>query len=376
MESIEFDQYANIKVIGVGGAGCNALARMEEEGIQGVELIIANTDLQVLANSRVKKRIELGSDLTKGLGAGANPEIGKQAALESEDAIRDALKGADMVFIAAGMGGGTGTGAAPVIAKIAKESGALTVGIVTRPFTFEGKLRQKHSLQGLEELKGNVDSLIIISNDKLLEFVGSIPVSDAFTEADKILIQGVQTITDLIAVPAIVNLDFADVKSVMHDKGSALIGIGLGQGENKAEVAAKQAIASPLLEASIAGAKHAIINVTGGPSMTLMDSNEAVRVIEDYAGNEDINIIFGVAVNDNLDDEMVVTVIATGFDLPELDENKPAEEVVESIPATEVVEPVDTVASKTVESTDYSQGIEVETESGQDLEIPAFLRNR
>ena len=376
MESIEFDQYANIKVVGVGGAGCNALARMEEEGIQGVELIIANTDLQVLANSRVTNRIELGTTLTKGLGAGANPEIGKQAALESEEAIRDALKGADMVFVAAGMGGGTGTGAAPVIAKIAKESGALTVGIVSRPFTFEGKLRTKHSIQGLEELKGNVDSLIIISNDKLLEFVGSIPVGDAFTEADKILIQGVQTITDLIAVPAIVNLDFADVKSVMQDKGSALIGIGLGQGENKAEVAAKQAIASPLLEASIAGAKHAIINVTGGPSMTLMDSNEAVRVIEEYAGNEDINVIFGVAVNDNLDDEMVVTVIATGFDLPELSESKPIEVaegnvVVEQQPE----ENNDTVAAKTVD-TSYADSIEVETESGQDLEIPAFLRNR
>lgn len=374
MENIQFDQYANIKVIGVGGAGCNAVSRMEEEGIQGVELIVANTDIQVLANSKVKKRIELGVGLTKGLGAGANPEIGRQAALESETAIKEALIGADMVFIAAGMGGGTGTGAAPVIAKIAREVGALTVGIVSRPFAFEGKLRTSQAIYGLEEFKQHVDSLIIISNDRLLEFVGSIPVSDAFTEADKILIQGVQTITDLIAVPAIVNLDFADVKSVMENKGSALIGIGLGQGENKAEVAAKQAIASPLLEASIAGAKHAIINVTGGKSMTLMDSNEAVRVIEEYAGNEDINVIFGVAVNDNLDDEMVVTVIATGFEIPELkhnsstnNQNKDSESDLNIVESKEV----DVDNEKNYEQ--INVGVESEN---KDLEIPAFLRNR
>lgn len=369
MENIEFDQYANIKVVGVGGAGCNALARMEEEGIQGVELIVANTDLQVLANSKVQRRIELGASLTKGLGAGANPEIGKQAALESEDIIREALQGADMVFIAAGMGGGTGTGAAPVIAKIARDLGALTVGIVTRPFTFEGKLRTKHSIEGLQELKNNVDSLIVISNDKLLEFVGSIPVGEAFTEADKILIQGVQTITDLIAVPAIVNLDFADVKTVMKDKGSALIGIGLGQGPNKAEEAAKQAIASPLLEASIAGAKHAIINVTGGNSMTLMDSNEAVRVIEEYAGNEDINVIFGVAVNESLEDEMVVTVIATGFDLPEFEETSPIESIAKNEEKEEVAEIVE---AKAVENTEDEEA----STNPNDLEVPIFLRNR
>lgn len=367
MNNIEFDQYANIKVIGVGGAGCNALARMEEEGIQGVELIIANTDLQVLANSRVKKRIELGTSLTKGLGAGANPEIGKKSALESEQEIKDALKGADMVFIAAGMGGGTGTGAAPVIAKVARDMGALTVGVVSRPFTFEGKLRTKHAIQGLDELKANVDSLIVVSNDKLLEFVGSIPVGDAFTEADKILIQGVQTITDLIAVPAIVNLDFADVKSTMENKGTALIGIGLGQGENKAEVAAKQAIASPLLDASIAGAKHAIINVTGGPTMTLMDSNEAVRVIEEYAGNAEINVIYGVAINDSLDDEMVVTVIATGFELPEIEERN-------------IFDNGTSVSNNEKEiAVEIDNDIEVEDEvheTMQDLEIPAFLRNR
>ncbi|MDR3214949.1 MAG: cell division protein FtsZ [Bacilli bacterium] len=372
MENIEFEQYANIKVVGVGGGGCNALSRMEEEGIQGVELIIANTDLQVLANSNVKRHIELGASLTKGLGAGADPEIGKKAALESEDAIREALQGADMVFIAAGMGGGTGTGAAPVIAKISKELGALTVGIVTRPFSFEGNLRYKHSIMGLHELKNNVDSLIIISNDKLLEFVGQIPVSDAFNEADKILIQGVQTITDLIAVPAIVNLDFADVKSVMQDKGSALIGIGLGSGDNKAEVAAKQAIASPLLEASIAGAKHAIINVTGGASMTLQDSNDAVRIIEEYAGNTDINVIFGVAVNDNLEDEMVVTVIATGFDLPEFEEDSPIEISENTVENSNDNEVVSTNAVENNQTID----IDAKIANSQELEVPAFIRNR
>ena len=364
MNNNAFDQYANIKVIGVGGAGCNALNRMKEEDIQGVELIIANTDLQVLANSKVEHRIELGSSLTKGLGAGANPEIGKQAALECEVDIENALKGADMVFVAAGMGGGTGTGAAPVIAKIAKQQGALTVGIVSRPFTFEGRNRTKQAIAGIEELKQNVDSLIIISNDRVLEFVGGIPMGEALAEADKILIQGVQTITDLIAVPAMINLDFADVKSVMENKGSALIGIGVGQGENKAENAAKQAIASPLLEASIAGAKHAIINVTGGSSMNLMDVNEAIAVIEEYCGNEDINVIFGCAINEAYEDEVVVTVIATGFEIPEITE-KPI--FGEHTPTVEAVE------EKTNEEPIKEEAV---VEDDNDLQIPAFLQSR
>ncbi|MDR1782533.1 MAG: cell division protein FtsZ [Bacilli bacterium] len=368
MENIE-NQFANIKVVGVGGAGCNAVARMQAEGIEGVDLIVANTDLQILANSIVKNKIELGVSLTKGLGAGADPEVGEKAALESEETIKEALRGADMVFVTCGMGGGTGTGAAPVIARVAKELGALTVGVVSRPFTFEGKARTSRSIGGLKKLKENVDSLIIISNDKLLEFVGKIPVSEAFNEADKILIQGVQTITDLIAVPAHINLDLNDVKAVMQDKGSALIGIGLGSGDNKAEVAAKQAIASPLLEASIAGASHAIINVTGGTSVTLQDAEDAVRVIEEYAGNDDIEVIFGIAVNENLNDDIVVTVIATGFELPELEVNPPlssTENIVEDIKDDEEV-------STTVVETNENETTKA---SSDELEVPAFLRNR
>lgn len=314
---IKFDQLdhnARVKIIGVGGGGCNAVNRMIEENIQGVEFWVANTDAQVLVNSKTTNRIILGHELTKGLGAGANPEIGKEATIESEEKIKAALKNADMVFVAAGMGGGTGTGAAPIIAKIAKDLGCLTVAIVTKPFTFEGSKRNENALLGLDDLKQNVDSLIVVSNDKLLQVIGNIPLNKAFDEADKVLRQGVQTITDLIALPAMVNLDFADVKNVMSKKGYALIGIGSGKGENKAEKAAKKAISSPLLEASIRGAKDAIVNVTGGESMTLMDANESVDIIKSAAESSDVNIIFGIAVNENLSDEMIVTVIATGFD--------------------------------------------------------------
>ena len=316
MSNIEFDSLdnvANIKVIGVGGAGCNAVNRMVEDGVQGVEFWVANSDAQVLANSKVKNRINLGQELTKGLGAGANPNVGRDATVESENEIKDALKGADMVFVAAGMGGGTGTGGAPIVAKIAKEVGALTVGIVTKPFTFEGRIRLANANAGLDELKTHVDSLIIVSNDKVLEVIGGIPMKEAFREADKVLRQGVQTITDLIAVPAIINLDFADVRTTLSGKGRALIGIGLGSGENKAAEAANKAISSPLLDASIKGSKNAIVNITGGEKISLLDANDAVDIIRAAAGSE-VNILFGVAVNENLDDEMIVTVIATEFE--------------------------------------------------------------
>ncbi len=315
-EKIKFDQFeqvAKIKVIGVGGAGNNAVNRMVEENVQGVEFWIANTDSQVLTCSKVKNKIILGKQLTKGLGAGADPVLGHEAALESEQDIKEALKGADMIFVAAGMGGGTGTGAAPIVAKIAKDLGSLTIGIVTKPFGFEGNLRCTNAEAGLNELKQHVDSLIIVSNDKVLEIIGGVPLHESFKEADKVLRQGVQTITDLIAVPALINLDFADVKTVMTNKGNAMIGIGMGQGENKSEESAHKAIASPLLEASITGAKNAVVNITVGKSGTLYDANDAVDIIKDNAG-DGINIIFGVAVNENLDDEMIVTVIATGFD--------------------------------------------------------------
>ena len=321
MSELNYNQVAKIKVFGVGGAGCNAINRMVEEDVRGVEFYVANTDLQVLNISPAKNKIILGKTTTKGLGAGANPEIGYKAAVESEDDIRAAMEGADMVFITAGLGGGTGTGAAPLFAKIAKEFDILTVGIVTKPFTFEGKKRTEQSIRGLEELRKYVDSLIIVSNNQLLEVIGRIPFVEAFREADNVLRQGVQTITDLIAVPAMINLDFADVRAVMEGQGSALIGIGMAQGENKAQEAAAKAITAPLLEAQIRGARNAIVNVTGGESITIFDANDAVEFIRDSAGS-DIDIIFGVAINDNLGDNIIVTVIATGFDLPKINQVK------------------------------------------------------
>ena len=262
-EELDFEQVAKIKVIGVGGGGNNAVNRMVEEGVRGVEFFVANTDVPVLRRSPVENKIILGKDLTKGLGAGGNPEVGKKAALESEGDIRTALEGADMVFIAAGMGGGTGTAAAPVFAKIARELGALTVGVITKPFTFEGMKRKKQAIEGIDELRSNVDSIIVVSNDRLLQLIGGRPMQEAFREADNVLRQGVQTITDLIAVPAFINLDFVDICAVMKNRGNALIGIGMSSGDDKAKEAAKRAISSPLLEVSVAGAKDAIINVTG-----------------------------------------------------------------------------------------------------------------
>ncbi|HAM62303.1 MAG: cell division protein FtsZ [Firmicutes bacterium GWF2_51_9] len=315
MSDLQYSQVAKIKVFGVGGAGCNAINRMVDEGLQGVEFFVANTDVQVLNVSNAQNKIVLGRDTTKGLGAGANPEIGRKAAMESEAEIREAIKGSDMVFITAGLGGGTGTGAAPIFAKIAKEHGCLTVGIVTKPFSFEGKRRMNQAMAGLEELRQYVDSLIIVSNNQLLEVIGRIPFVEAFKEADNVLRQGVQTITDLIAVPAMINLDFADVRTVMEGQGTALIGIGMAQGESKASDAASKAITSPLLEAQIRGARNAIVNVTGGNTITIYDANDAVEYIREAAG-QDIDIIFGVAINDKIGDSIIVTVIATGFDLP------------------------------------------------------------
>lgn len=313
MDMNEAQAVAKIKVIGVGGGGCNAVNRMVGDGVQGVEFYVANTDAQILKGINVENQIILGKELTKGLGAGGNPEIGRKAAQESEEEIRAALQGANMIFVAAGMGGGTGTGAAPVIAKIAKDLGALTVGVVTKPFTFEGPKRTNQALQGIEEFSENVDSIIIVSNDRLLEIIGNKPLRESFREADNVLRQGVQTITDLIAIPAFINLDFADIKSVMSERGKALIGIGMASGENKAVEAAQRAISSPLLEVSIEGARDAIINVTGGETLSLYDANTAVEVIRDAVGS-DLNTIFGVAINENLDDNVIVTVIATGFE--------------------------------------------------------------
>ena len=311
---LEMDQLAKIKVIGVGGGGNNAVQRMIESGLQGVDFIVANTDKQVLEKSKAETKIQLGIELTHGLGAGSKPEIGKEAALESKEEIEEALKGADMIFITCGMGGGTGTGAAPVIAEIAQNLGALTVGIVTKPFSFEGKRRMENALAGIEELKKHVDTIIVVPNDKLRDLIDkTTPLLESFREVDNVLRTGVQSISDLIAVAGLINLDFADVKAVMEKRGSALIGIGIGTGENRAVEAAKQAVSSPLLETSISGATDAIINVTGGNSLTLFEVEEAAEVVRTSA-NTDINTIFGAIISENLNDEVIVTVIATGFD--------------------------------------------------------------
>lgn len=314
MNGINFDQLADIKVIGVGGGGMNAVNKMIQAGVQNVEFIVANTDLQVLNNSPCENRLQLGEKTTNGLGAGANPIIGKEAAIESKDKIRQCLKGADMVFITCGMGGGTGTGASPIIAEIARDLGALTVAIVTKPFTFEGKKRTIQAIAGIEELRKHVDTLIIVSNDKLREVIDkNTTMLMAFREVDNILHRGVQSLSDLIAVEGLINLDFADVSTTMKDKGDALIGIGMGTGENKAIEAAKQAVASPLLERDIKGAHDAIVNVTGGMDMSLFEVEQAVETIRAHAST-DINIIFGSVINDALDDALIVTVIATGYE--------------------------------------------------------------
>lgn len=354
MAELSYNQVAKIKVFGIGGAGNNAVNRMAQEGVQGVDFYVANTDLQALDVSPVTNKITLGKD---GLGAGGIPDNGRKAAVESEDDIRKAMEGADMVFLTAGLGGGTGTGASPLFAKIAKEMGALTVGIVTKPFSFEGRRRMIQAEAGLEQLKEYVDSLIIVSNNRVLEVIGHIPFEEAFKEADNILRQGVQTITDLIAVPALINLDFADVRSIMEGQGSALIGIGMSQGDNKAQEAAQKAIQSPLLEAQISGAKSAIINVTGGASISVYDASEAVEYVREAAGN-DVDIIFGVAINDKIGDAIIVTVIATGFELPK---------------------------SKTLEASQESKGAQVNVASpvkqdvvldDSDSSIPDFFKQR
>lgn len=310
---VETANLARIKVIGVGGGGSNAVNRMIESGIQGVDFVCANTDAQALKFSKANIKLQLGEKLTRGLGAGANPDVGKKAAEESRDQVEELLQGADMVFVTAGMGGGTGTGAAPIIAEVAKDVGALTVGVVTRPFTFEGRKRAKQAQLGIANLKEKVDTLIVIPNDRLLEIVDkNTPMLDAFREADNVLRQGVQGISDLIAVPGLINLDFADVKTIMTEGGSALMAIGIASGENRAAEAAKKAIASPLLEKSIDGAKGVLMNITGGTNLSLYEVNEAADIIA-TAADEDVNMIFGSVIREEMEDEIVVTVIATGF---------------------------------------------------------------
>ena len=352
------DGTATIKVIGVGGAGNNAVNRMIEAGVKGVEFISVNTDRQALQKSKAGTKIQIGEKVTRGLGAGANPDIGAQSAEENKAEIAETLRGADMVFVTAGMGGGTGTGAAPIVAQAAKEMGILTIGVVTKPFTFEGKKRLSQAERGIESLKGKVDSLVVIPNDKLLQIIDrKTSINEAFRMADDVLRQGVQGISDLIAVTGTVNLDFADVKTIMLNTGMAHMGVGRASGENRAEDAAKQAVQSPLLETSIEGARGVIINITGGENLGLHEVNTAAELVQRSVDPE-ANIIFGTVTDPEMGDEVQITVIATGFEKPEarmastVDSfvNRSWEKKTTSIPASDV---------------NSVQG---------DLDIPAFLR--
>lgn len=312
---MEDSEIAKIKVIGVGGGGNNAVNRMIEGDVKGVEFIAVNTELQVLNKSNADTKLQIGEKLTKGLGAGAKPVIGEQAAEESREDLSKALAGSDMVFVTAGMGGGTGTGAAPIAAQCARELGALTIAVVTKPFTFEGKIRMKNALEGIEKLKNNVDAILVVPNDKLMGIIDKkTSIKDAFKTADDVLRQGIQGISDLITVPGIINLDFADVRTIMSDQGEALMGIGIGTGDNRASDAATMAINSPLLERSIDGAKGIIINITGNEDLGLFEMNEAAQIITE-AADPDANIIWGTSVDSEMDKDTVkITVIATGFE--------------------------------------------------------------
>lgn len=342
---LEIEQYARIKVIGVGGGGNNAVNCMIESGLKGVEFIAVNTDAQALARSLAPHKIQIGEKLTRGLGAGANPEIGLKAAEESTEVLQQVVRGADMVFVTAGMGGGTGTGAAPVVASIAREQGALTVGVVTKPFSFEQRRRMAQAEKGIEVLRQSVDTIITIPNDRLLQVVDkNTPILQAFKVADDVLRQGVQGISDLIAVPGLINVDFADVKTIMTETGSALMGIGQSSGENRAVEAAKQAVSSPLLETSIEGAKGILLSVTGGLDLSLHEVNKAAEMIS-QAVDDDANFIFGAVIDEDLEDEIRITVIATGFDA------RPKESVFEEVD----IKPL---------------------HQSNDLDIPAFMRRR
>lgn len=352
---IDTQQFAQIKVIGCGGGGNNAVNRMIKEGLKNVEFIAVNTDKQALMLSQASQKIQIGNKLTKGLGAGANPEIGQRAAEESREEIAQAIKGADMVFITAGMGGGTGTGAAPVVADIAKSMSILTVGVVTKPFPFEGRKRMLHAEQGVNKLKEVVDTLVTIPNERLLTMVDKkTTLMDSFKLADDVLRQGVQGISDLITIPGLVNLDFADVRTIMVDKGLAHMGVGAASGDNRATEAAKQAISSPLLETSIIGATGVLLNVTGGQDLGLLEINEAAEIVQD-AADPDANIIFGAVIDENLKDEIRITVIATGFQnskTPTMEKTDLNSKNVESIKEVATTAKLDT----------------------QELEIPTFLR--
>jgi len=357
------ENFAQIRVVGVGGGGSNAVNRMIEEGLQGVEFIAVNTDAQALMLSQAPKCLRIGDTVTRGLGAGGNPEEGRKSAEESQDEIREVLQGSDMVFVTAGMGGGTGTGAAPVIARIAKEeTKALTIGVVTRPFTFEGAKRSRAAADGIEALKQVVDTLIVIPNDRLLEITEKrVSLSDAFRVADDVLRQGIQGITEVITVPGLINLDFADVKSIMLEGGAALMAVGHSAGENRAIDAVQQAISSRLLDITIDGARGILFNITGGPNMTLFEVNEAASIIRETA-HPDVNLIFGAVIDEALGDEVSITVIATGFD------NKGEPEIAMARPTA--------TPTHTPRRTETSELFTSQVADRDNIEIPAFLRRR
>ncbi|AKF94398.1 cell division protein FtsZ [Brevibacillus laterosporus] len=373
---LDMEQLAQIKVIGCGGGGSNAVNRMIAGGVKGVEFITVNTDAQALHLSNADIKLQIGEKLTRGLGAGANPDVGKKAAEESRELVENALRGSDMVFVTAGMGGGTGTGAAPVIAEIAKELGALTVGVVTRPFSFEGRKRSLQAEAGIAALKEKVDTLIVIPNDRLLEIVDkNTPMLEAFRTADNVLSQGVQGISDLIATPGLINLDFADVKTIMTERGSALMGIGVASGENRAAEAARKAISSPLLETSIDGARGVLMNITGGNSLSLYEVNEAADIVSSAADPE-VNMIFGAVINEDLKNEILVTVIATGFA-----DNQRHVATATRRPQAELQQQATRSAapqqpSAPSRSREMEEDKSINLSNLDNLDIPAFLRNR
>jgi len=375
------EAFARIKVIGVGGAGQNAVNRMMEEGIQGVEFISANTDAQALTLSRAPVRVRLGDKLTRGLGAGGDPEIGRKAAEESSDELYNVLKGADMVFVTAGMGGGTGTGAAPIVAQVAKECGALTIGVVTRPFTFEGGKRTQSAEAGVVKMKEHAHTLISIPNDRLLQLAdkkSSLQV--AFRMADEVLHQGIQGISELITIPGLINLDFADVRAIMSEGGAALMAVGRGSGDDRAKNAAEQAISSQLLDITIDGARGVLFNVTGGPNMTLFEVNQAAAIIRETA-HPDVNMIFGAVIDPEMGDEIRCTVIATGFERTGV----PRRTLERPVRNDKPVSASNTLFSRPGESVsvgiDYKSSAESKPASqpsinSDDLDVPTFLRNR
>lgn len=381
---VEQNSYASIRVVGCGGAGGNAVNRMVEEGLRGVEFISINTDKQALTTSLADMRLQIGEKLTKGLGAGAIPDIGRRAAEESREEIAQLLQGTDLVFVTAGMGGGTGTGAAPVVAEIARDLGCLTIGVVTKPFQFEGKQRMKNAESGIEELKLRVDTLVVIPNDRLLQVVTKgTTMMEAFKIADDVLRQGIQGISDLIAVPALINLDFADVKTVMENGGMAHMGIGIGKGENNMVEAAKNAISSPMLETSIDGARAVLMNVTGGNNMSIIDINEAAQLIIQAADN-DANIIFGAGIDETMDDEVRITVIATGFEKTPFPQREPVRRPMDRLERERERER-DTGYGADTGSSPFGSGgygstgwrsSDATRRTNDDPEIPAFVNNR